>query len=538
MLLFDFQLPFGFLRFLEDGGCCFFIFIAILVVIVLVARRSTASKPQSCEICLQQNPASAFFCHQCGQAFKKSKTPFSFYHNVTVRITNWKKWGWIDDEQARLLANLNQADQEVFGGKKPTEVMVGIQPSQESGEELLDFEEFEVADSASDEIEDAKAEAVEAVSDLTADSDKSVEPVEETEQATQNADDHQATDVGKPDADTTEMPQPVTADESDKPQPVGESATEPELPKPVVPTARPVSPIQPAVARRVEPVATAIAVGTNEIKESFVATTSVEPANIVAAPPAKPPRRLADILRAFMDESNIKLGEFVAGLLIVIGSIGLVTALNAHFENIPYLSSVVFLTIVSLFHVVGIYSLKKWNLASSSRVILLIGNLLIPLNVLMTTMGNTSLQNNGVFFILAVVVAGISFGAMSYYSAKLISPDRPWPLVLALMGPCLCQLVVKLYTTGSGFYPTVLNTNALILLPIAFISFAILSEHRYFRKTENVAAGDAFSLLRVLGLGIFSLGACIALLFSRVESKDLVIELSQNLSNPLMILCL
>ena len=84
-----------------------------------------------------------------------------------------------------------------------------------------------------------------------------------------------------------------------------------------------------------------------------------------------------------MDESNIKLGEFVAGLLIVIGSIGLVTALNATFQDkIPYLSSVVFLTVVTLFHVIGIYSFKKWNLVSSSRVILIIGNLLIPLNVL------------------------------------------------------------------------------------------------------------------------------------------------------------
>ena len=537
MLLFDLQLPFGFLRFLEDGGCCFFVFIAILVVIVLVARRSTASNPQSCEICHQQNPASAFFCHQCGQAFKKSKTPFSFYHNVTVRITNWKKWGWIDDEQARLLANLNQADQEVFGGKKPTEVMVGIQPSQESGEELLDFEEFEVADSASDEIEDTKSEAVKAVSDLPADSGKSVEPVEETEQATQNADDHQATDVGKPDADTTEMPQHVTADESDKPQPVGESATEPELPKPVVPTARPVSPIQPAVARRVEPVATAIAVGTNEIKESFVATTSVEPANIVAAPPAKPPRRLADILRGFMDESNIKLGEFVAGLLIVIGSIGLVTALNATFQDkIPYLSSVVFLTVVTLFHVIGIYSFKKWNLVSSSRVILIIGNLLIPLNVLMTTMGNTSIQNNGIVFILAVLIAGVSFGAMSFYSAKLLSPQRPWSLIIALMGPCLCQLIIKLYVTGAGFAPTVFNTNVLILLPLAFISLAVLSEHRYFRKRKEVSPDDAFSLLRVLGMGVFSLGACIALLFARTTTEG-AIDLSQTLSNPLMILC-
>lgn len=257
----------------------------------------------------------------------------------------------------------------------------------------------------------------------------------------------------------------------------------------------------------------------------------------VLATPVQPPRKLSDILRTFMDANNIKLGEFVAGLLIVVGSIGLVTALSATFRDIPYLPSVVFLTVVALFHLAGIYSFRKWNLTSSSRVVLLIGNLLIPLNVLMTTMGDTSLQENKIYFVLAILVAAVSFGAMSFYSARILSPKRPWPLIIGLMGPCFCQLVIKLTMTQEGFAPTVLSTNALILLPIAIISFGILSEHRYFRKQSEVTTDDAFSLLRVLGLSLFSLGSAVALLFHRIDSKELAIELSQQLSNPLMILC-
>lgn len=296
---------------------------------------------------------------------------------------------------------------------------------------------------------------------------------------------------------------------------------QPSLPKPVE--------VQPVVARIVK----SESVESPEPAEiPVVSGPSVQPAQAT-----QPPRKLSDLLRAFMDANNIKLGEFVAGLLIVIGSVGLVTALNATFKDIPYLPSVVFLTIVSLFHIAGIYSFKKWNLTSSSKVVLLIGNLLIPLNVLMTTMGDTSLQQHHVYFVLAVIIASASFGAMSYFSAKVLSPERPWPLIIGLLGPCLCQLVVKLYMNISGYGATVWSTNLLVLLPIAFVSFAVLSEHRYFRKQVGISTNDAIVFLKVLGVSLFSLGSCIALLFHRIESAKLAIELSQYLSNPLMIVC-
>ena len=48
----------------------------------------------------------------------------------------------------------------------------------------------------------------------------------------------------------------------------------------------------------------------------------------------RPPRKLSDILQTFMDESNIKIGEFISGLLIIVGSIGLVVTLNVQFQDL------------------------------------------------------------------------------------------------------------------------------------------------------------------------------------------------------------
>ena len=44
----------------------------------------------------------------------------------------------------------------------------------------------------------------------------------------------------------------------------------------------------------------------------------------VTAQPSTPGRTLADVLQSFMEEKNIRWGELISGLLIVISAIGLV----------------------------------------------------------------------------------------------------------------------------------------------------------------------------------------------------------------------
>ncbi len=548
MLSLNSNLLIGFIDFLEEGGCCFVIILAIVGLTILLVGRIGKNAKKTCDKCQALNRHDAVFCQRCGIAFNKKTTPASFYPNLFVRIANWQKWEWVDNSEAIRISNLTRADQEVFGGKAPQVFKNALQTSgsselQQADEEVLDFSQLAKDPPASVSTETIpEAILAEEPHALAALEPQQVEQEVEPEEPTAEAEESVEVEPGiKPTQVEAEGGQSAVQSDGqvteDTAEPTDDSSAtdaEPVAPAPpkAIPVFKPHRPataqVQPAVARVVPDTEPAISQAPKPVGP---ATPAVE------VPPSKPPRRLSDILRGFMDESNIKLGEFVAGLLIIIGSIGLVTALNIAYKNIPYLSSVVFLTIVSLFHIFGIYSLKKWNLASSSRVVLLIGNLLIPLNVLMTTMRDTSLAEQGIFFILAVVVAGVSFGAMSFYSARLLAPERPWPLILALMGPCLCQLVIKLAMTGEDFIPTPLSTNVLLLPAIAFISFAILSEHRYFRKSEDVTPDDAFSLLRVLGLGVFSLGACIALMFSRLHTQEQGIELSQYLSNPLMILC-
>ena len=270
-------------------------------------------------------------------------------------------------------------------------------------------------------------------------------------------------------------------------------------------------------------------------------TTVPTPAQPFPTPPlvtrAEPDRKLSDILRVFMDDSNIKVGEFISGLLIVFGSVGLVVTLNQQFKDeIAYLPSAVFMTIVALFHLLGIYSYKKWNLASSSRVILYIANLLIPLNVLAASLNETSPDTEGILFYLAILIGVVGFGTMSFYSAKVLSPTRFWPIILAVLGPAFFQIIIKLVISWSATDSVMLVTG-LLMAPVALVSFAILAEHRHFRKSAQVTTEDVISLLRVLTLGVFSLGACIAVLFSKVDSSESAINLSQQLAMPFIIIC-
>ncbi|MBT4011376.1 MAG: hypothetical protein HOF15_03565 [Planctomycetaceae bacterium] len=315
------------------------------------------------------------------------------------------------------------------------------------------------------------------------------------------------------------------------------SPTEPQsefLPESPVPAVTPVVPttVRPDLPQEVIPNVTRTAAELTNLVPSIQPTPTPLPAT-----PAPPARKLSDILRAFMDESNIKVGEFISGLLIVFGSVGLVVTLNQQFKDeIAYLPSAVFMTIVALFHLLGIYSYKKWNLASSSRVILYIANLLIPLNVLAASLNETLPNTEGMLFYLAVLIGVVGFSTMSYYSAKVLAPNRFWPIILAVLGPAFFQIIVKLVIDASAT-DSVMLVAGLLMAPLALVSFAILAEHRHFRKSAQVNNEDVISLLRVLSLGVFSLGACIAVLFSKVDSSESAINLAQQLATPFIIIC-
>jgi len=118
-----------------------------------------------------------------------------------------------------------------------------------------------------------------------------------------------------------------------------------------------------------------------------ITTTTQEPTvsirGAMPLPPREkitPSRTLADMLQGFMEESNIRWGEVIAGLVIVISAIGLVISLRQTLQRIPYFPALLFLLFTVAFHSTGLYTLRRWNLAAVSRAILIIALLLVPLS--------------------------------------------------------------------------------------------------------------------------------------------------------------
>src|SRR5205823_3866722 len=74
--------------------------------------------------------------------------------------------------------------------------------------------------------------------------------------------------------------------------------------------------------------------------------------------------------------------ELVGGLLIVGFSIALVISLWKTLERIPYSPFLIFAGITATLFAAGLYTLHHWKLAATSRGLLVIATLLVPLNFL------------------------------------------------------------------------------------------------------------------------------------------------------------
>ncbi len=162
---------------------------------------------------------------------------------------------------------------------------------------------------------------------------------------------------------------------------------EPISPKPMVPELVSEPPVPPPIHPLEEP-EPAIAFSSQE-------RSSTSP--IAARPPLSPsaarqhpvmPQRKgvpisANVMRAFMEQSNIRWIELISATLIVVCSVGLVISLwNTLSATSRYFPSLVFLLATAAVHAAGQYTLRQWKLRSTSRGILHIGLMLIPLAVL------------------------------------------------------------------------------------------------------------------------------------------------------------
>lgn len=159
-------------------------------------------------------------------------------------------------------------------------------------------------------------------------------------------------------------------------------------------------------------------------------------------PPRAPRRPFSEVLNSFMEESNIRWGEIIGGLLIIGCSTALVVSLWAQISQIPVLKFLIFTTVTAILFGVGLYTEHRWKLPTTSRGILTIATLLVPLNFLAIAAVSAS-NTPGALAMGSELAAPAIFLCLVYFAGRVITPGCAHLLSAGVLGSSIGQLLVR-----------------------------------------------------------------------------------------------
>ena len=238
------------------------------------------------------------------------------------------------------------------------------------------------------------------------------------------------------------------------------------------------------------------------------------------AEPAPPRPKLSDMLQGFLEESNIRWGEILAGFFIVVSSIGLVISLQSTLERIPYFPALLFTGFTVAFHGAGLYTLKRWNLHAISRVILVISLLLVPLTaaaaVLMSRRGAEEGATPPVLFWVVLAVGTVALSWVAYTASRELAGVSKWRLTIAVIGCSLAQVLVhRLHLAGIDVWRLILLGS----LPLGCFLVASVGQLLLARRWRSISWSRAQPTFVVLGASLFAFGVAMAMLLIKAEPR-------------------
>ncbi len=252
-----------------------------------------------------------------------------------------------------------------------------------------------------------------------------------------------------------------------------------------------------------------------------------------------PRRTLADMLQSFMDEKNIQWGELASGMLIVGSAIGLVISLRATLveisERVRYFPALLFMLGTMAVHAAGLYTLRRWKLRRTSRGVLIIGMLLVPLSfvagIVLSGPDDARLPAIGPMYIAAVTVGLLGYGAITSLSARALLVADWWRLIVAVMGSAAGQLVINRQVEFEGRGSLMVRATALFAVPLASFLAATLTQLQQVARKTRLSRARANQTFLVLGIAAFALTVPLGLLIYRAgEVHQMLAALSPSWS--------
>ncbi|HEY2588399.1 MAG TPA: hypothetical protein VGI81_21845, partial [Tepidisphaeraceae bacterium] len=252
----------------------------------------------------------------------------------------------------------------------------------------------------------------------------------------------------------------------------------------------------------------------------------IAPARQPAPKPPRPPRKpFSEVFAAFLRESNIRWGELIGGLLIVGCSVALVVSFWSQIAGRPFFQFGIFTGVTAAAFGLGLYAEHRWKLPTTSRGILLIATMLVPLNFLAFAALSHGAATS--MFVTAGEVAALAlFGFLVWQAARILAPYWPHLLttgVMALSG----SLLVTQHVGRSDSLPISLALGALPVAAYGAVIALMLRRANRWKQIRNNAAEAIFLMLGVL---TFAAGLAIGALFLRTDSP---IRVARDLS-PLL----
>lgn len=232
-----------------------------------------------------------------------------------------------------------------------------------------------------------------------------------------------------------------------------------------------------------------------------------------------------EMVQEFLNEKNIHWGELLAGVLIVGCAVGLILSLRSQLSQIiPMFSALLFLLVTAAIHFAGFYTLSHWKLPSTSRGLLLIGSLLVPITCLAASLladhgGHASIFEPG--FIALMILGGGACSTLVYYGGRHLLPSQPATWTVGIMGSSLAQGFINRAAADS------LDTVRLSVLGcLTLIGLAYVVARNVLLPRATASFKPAFSMtdwasitpqLKLYGTTFFSLIVAAGLLVFRVD---------------------
>ncbi|TWU47488.1 hypothetical protein Poly51_52880 [Rubripirellula tenax] len=244
--------------------------------------------------------------------------------------------------------------------------------------------------------------------------------------------------------------------------------------------------------------------------------------------PAKPSLSTSEVIGSFLAARNIRWGELVAGMMIVVCSIGLVISLwNTLVQTHRAIPSLIFLTANAAIYASGFYTLGRWKLRHTSRAVLVIATLLVPLSVLAgmaaAGTGTNAVQLSDPLTLITIAIAAAVYLTLVYRgSIALVRRHLAPSMTLAVVGPAailpLMPAIVRTWEHHAGWIAVVGS----IAVAIAVVIATRIGLHK-----TTVGAARVRSQFLVIAVGWFSLAMAVGYsVFAMAASERLVIAIA------------